>query len=69
MPREVQSYFPTHDDAELEWLLCSASAIQAREKQKVESVAERQPSRNSPVLDRLQTLLKGLGRAERIRAA
>jgi hypothetical protein len=56
------------DDAELEWLLCLASALQAREQPAAESHAQRQPP--EATLDQeLKGSLKELRRPERIRMA
>jgi hypothetical protein len=43
LPQPNPSFCATEVDAELEWLLCLASAMQAREKQTAKSAAEHKP--------------------------
>jgi hypothetical protein len=43
LPQPNPSFCATEGDAELEWLLCLAAAIQAREQQAAKPAAERQP--------------------------
>jgi hypothetical protein len=44
MPRQPNSSFcAAEGDAEFEWLLCLAAAIQARDQQAAKSVAKDQP--------------------------
>ena len=40
LPQTNPSFCASESDAELEWLLCLASALQARGKQTAKSVAE-----------------------------
>jgi hypothetical protein len=69
LPQPNTSFFPTPDDSELEWLLCLAAAVQAREKQQAELAAKDEPTSEPTFLRSLQALLKGLRKSERIRAA
>jgi hypothetical protein len=69
LPEPNLSFIDTQDDSELEWLLCLASALQAREQQLAKSAAKRQPPPEPTLLQGLKALLKGLRRPERIRAA
>ena len=62
------SFFANPDDAEFEWLLCLASAIQARERP-AEIAPETQPPPKPNLRRRLRTLLKGLRGAQRVGAA
>lgn len=50
LPQTNPSFCASESDAELEWLLCLASALQARGKQTAKSAAERQPPPGSKFL-------------------
>ncbi len=69
VPKPNASYFAPAADAELEWLLCLAAAMQAREKQPKKFKTESQPPPKPRFWSRLQDLLKGLRGSERLRAA
>ena len=69
LPQSNPSFFTTSDDTELEWLLCLAAAMQAREKQTAKSADESQPSPEPKHLRGLQGFLKGLRKQQRIDAA
>jgi len=50
--------FLANPDAELEWLLCLAAALQARQKEPPKLTAEYRPSPEHTLRRRLQSLLK-----------
>ena len=62
-------FVAAHDDAELEWLLCLASAVQARNQQTAKAAATPQAPPEATLFQELKELLKGLRRPERTRAA
>jgi len=59
LPQANPSFSANPDDAEFEWLLCLASAMQARERP-AKSVPETEPPPEPNLLSKLQGLLKGL---------
>jgi hypothetical protein len=58
LPQTNASFIVKPDDAEFEWLLCLASAMQACERPAKFS-RERQPSPEQDLWNRLQSWLKG----------
>ena len=59
VPQPNLSFFANPDDAEFEWLLCLASAVQARERP-AKFTPECQPPLDPNLRSRLQSLLKEL---------
>jgi hypothetical protein len=57
LPKSSPSFL-VNPDAELEWLLCLAAALQSRQKQPSKLTAEFQPSPEPTLRRRLQSLLK-----------
>ena len=68
-PKPSQPFSATQSDAELEWLLCLAAALQTHQREFSKPTVERLPPPGPSFLRGLQTLLKGLRRPERTRAA
>jgi len=69
VPQPKPSYFASPDDAELEWLLCLAAAIQTREQPQRTFEPECKPLPPQSFRTKLQSILKGLRGSERFRAA
>jgi hypothetical protein len=60
MLSQAEPFFSANpEDAEFEWLLCLAAAVQARERPE-KSAPEGQPPPQPNLRSRLQALLKGL---------
>ena len=59
LPDPTPSFFANPDDAEFEWLLCLASALQSRERP-AKSAPETEPPPEPNLRSKLQGLLKGL---------
>jgi hypothetical protein len=57
LPKASPSFL-ANPDAELEWFLCLASALQARHKQSEKLTVERQPLPEPSVLRKLQGLFR-----------
>ena len=60
LPEPKSSFIAAQDDAELEWLLCLASALQAGNPQAAEAAAARQAPPTATLFQELKGLLKGL---------
>ncbi len=69
VPQPKQSSAATPSDAEFEWLLCLAAAMQAREQESAKIATGDRPAPQPRFLHVLRALVKGLHKPQRNRAA
>jgi hypothetical protein len=68
-PKRTQPCFASENDAEFEWLLCLAAALQGRKREAEKAAAERRRPSKSTLLRGLEFWPLGLRRGDGIRTA